>query len=136
MSLWNFVKYNVVGGGSSALYGVEPYTFYLKNGAVQMQVVMGLFLLMPLATAARAAAGTIIEAFNTKLKGRRRKGAISVDPVFNTDRALLVYATSPAYIWLLAISLLPHKEERFLYVVYPLVSLRGVIFLLGVGETV
>lgn len=33
----------------------------------------------------------------------------------------LALALSPAYIWFAAISALPHKEERFLYVVYPLV---------------
>ena len=34
----------------------------------------------------------------------------------------LLIAVSPAWAWLLAITVLPHKEERFLYVVYPLVS--------------
>lgn len=31
-------------------------------------------------------------------------------------------AAAPLWLWLAAISSLPHKEERFLYVVYPLVS--------------
>ncbi len=31
-------------------------------------------------------------------------------------------ALSSVFVWLAAISALPHKEERFLYVVYPLVS--------------
>ena len=29
---------------------------------------------------------------------------------------------SPIYVWLAAITALPHKEERFMYVVYPLVG--------------
>ena len=33
----------------------------------------------------------------------------------------LLVAVAPVYLWLLAITSLPHKEERFLYVVYPLV---------------
>jgi Alg9-like mannosyltransferase family len=33
-----------------------------------------------------------------------------------------VAALAPLWLWLATISLLPHKEERFLYVVYPLVS--------------
>ena len=34
----------------------------------------------------------------------------------------LAVALSSVFVWLAAISALPHKEERFLYVVYPLVS--------------
>ena len=34
----------------------------------------------------------------------------------------LAVAVSSVFVWLAAISALPHKEERFLYVVYPLVS--------------
>lgn len=36
----------------------------------------------------------------------------------------LVVAVAPAFVWGAAISALPHKEERFLYPVYPLVRLR------------
>ena len=35
----------------------------------------------------------------------------------------LLVAISPVWVWTLAITALPHKEERFLYVVYPLVRL-------------
>lgn len=35
----------------------------------------------------------------------------------------MLVAISPAWVWLAAITALPHKEERFLYVVYPLVQL-------------
>ena len=47
VSIWNFVKYNVVGGGDSALYGVEPATSYLKNGALNLNVGLVLFCLFP-----------------------------------------------------------------------------------------
>lgn len=36
-------------------------------------------------------------------------------------RPRLLIALSPIYVWLAAITALPHKEERFMYVVYPLV---------------
>lgn len=38
-------------------------------------------------------------------------------------RPRLLIALSPIYVWLAAITALPHKEERFMYVVYPLVRL-------------
>ena len=34
----------------------------------------------------------------------------------------LLLAVAPAYVWLAALTVLPHKEERFLYVTYPVVS--------------
>jgi hypothetical protein len=34
----------------------------------------------------------------------------------------LLACLSPLYLWLGAITYLPHKEERFLFVAYPLVS--------------
>lgn len=37
-------------------------------------------------------------------------------------RMRLAVAVTPVWVWGLAISLLPHKEERFLYPVYPLVG--------------
>jgi len=56
----------------------------------------------------------------------------------------LFIAVSPFFLWLASISVLPHKEERFLYVVYPLIYLaaaatldlvhHGVRTLLGGGS--
>lgn len=97
-SLWNFIQYNVVGGGDSALYGVEGPAYYLRNGLNNFQ------LLLPLALAAPALAAAA---------GRGGLGG-------GAPRLLL--CVSPLYVWLAAITALPHKEERFLYVAYPLVS--------------
>ena len=47
VSLWNFVRYNVIGGGDSALYGVESPTFYLHNGALNLNVALPLALAAP-----------------------------------------------------------------------------------------
>jgi hypothetical protein len=48
IALWNFVKYNVVGGGDSALYGVESSTYYLRNAFTNLNLVLPLALLAPL----------------------------------------------------------------------------------------
>ena len=99
-SLWNFVLYNVAGGGDSALYGVEPPSFYLRNGANQLAAVLPLAVIaFPLVAGWQWLRG---------LPGRP------------APRALI--AAAPVYLWLGALSMLPHKEERFLYVVYPLVG--------------
>ena len=36
----------------------------------------------------------------------------------------MAVALAPVPLWLAAISALPHKEERFLYVIYPLVRVQ------------
>ena len=48
VTLWNFLKYNVMGGGDSALYGVESTTFYLRNALTNLNLVLPLALLVPL----------------------------------------------------------------------------------------
>ena len=47
-SLWNFVRYNVIGGGDSALYGVEDSSFYMRNGANNLNLILVLGLAYPL----------------------------------------------------------------------------------------
>ena len=48
VTLWNFLKYNVAGGGDSSLYGVESSTFYLRNALTNLNLVTPLALLVPL----------------------------------------------------------------------------------------
>ena len=105
VSLWNFIVYNVVGGGDSALYGVEGRGFYLRNGANQLVAVLPLALLgFPL-----VAAWQRLRALPGRLPLR------------------VLVAASPVCLWLAALSMLPHKEERFLYVVYPLVRTHTIL---------
>jgi alpha-1,2-mannosyltransferase len=47
-SLWNFVRYNVFGGGDSALYGVEGPSFYMRNGLNNLNFILPLGLIYPL----------------------------------------------------------------------------------------
>ncbi|KAK9814227.1 hypothetical protein WJX72_002581 [[Myrmecia] bisecta] len=102
LSLWNFVRYNVGGGGDSALYGVEGTSFYLRNGANNLNLVL------PLAFAYPAVA--LLQLL--KISG----GEL---------RPRLLASIAPLFVWLAAITALPHKEERFLFVVYPLTCLAA-----------
>lgn len=99
VSVWNFVHYNVFGGGDSALYGVEAPSFYIRNGLNNFQLIWLFALAYPLLVLLQAA-------------------RILTTPC----NARLLLVLLPLYVWLMAITALPHKEERFLYVVYPLVS--------------
>jgi alpha-1,2-mannosyltransferase len=112
VSVLNFLRYNVV-GGESALYGVESPSYYLRNGFNNLQLLLPLVLLLPI--------------LSHMLMG-------DASPARRGQGALLLASIAPVYVWLGAITALPHKEERFLYVVYPLVSALECVFVYGAGR--
>ncbi|XVF18667.1 hypothetical protein REPUB_Repub11eG0042500 [Reevesia pubescens] len=96
-SVFNLLVYNVLGGGESHLYGTEGPFFYIRNGFNNFNFCFILALL-----------------FLGILPIARKKYAPD-----------LLIVISPLYIWLAFMSLQPHKEERFLYPIYPLVSVAA-----------
>ncbi|PON98439.1 GPI mannosyltransferase [Trema orientale] len=96
-SVLNLMVYNVVGGGESYLYGTEGPLYYLKNGFNNFNFCFVLALL-----------------FLVILPILRKKYASD-----------LLVVVSPLYLWLAFMSLQPHKEERFLYPVYPLICVAA-----------
>ncbi|CAN8292993.1 unnamed protein product [Cochlearia groenlandica] len=96
-SVLNLLIYNVLGGGESHLYGTEGPLFYIRNGFNNFNLCFVLAIL-----------------FIAMLPVIRRK----------YDHGLLV-VISPMYIWLVFMSLQPHKEERFLYPIYPLICVSA-----------
>ncbi|KAJ4726436.1 Mannosyltransferase [Melia azedarach] len=96
-SVLNLLVYNVVGGGESHLYGTEGASYYLRNGFNNFNFCFILAFL-----------------FLAILPIARKKYAPD-----------LLVVVSSFYIWLGFMSLQPHKEERFLYPVYPLVCVAA-----------
>ncbi|XWS27334.1 hypothetical protein CRYUN_Cryun26dG0106300 [Craigia yunnanensis] len=96
-SVFNLLVYNVLGGGESHLYGTEGPLFYIRNGFNNFNFCFILALL-----------------FLGILPIARKKYAPD-----------LLIVISPLYIWLAFMSLQPHKEERFLYPIYPLVCVAA-----------
>jgi len=113
LSLYSFLSYNVFGSGDSALYGVENSTYYFRNGLNTLNVLLPLSLVAPLLLVLRLCFS-------------------------NSKRAAgnFFAACSPQWLWILAITLLPHKEERFLYVVYPQIILAAAYTVVQVGNIV
>ncbi|XLS85425.1 hypothetical protein HN51_035591 [Arachis hypogaea] len=96
-SVLNILIYNVAGGGESHLYGTEGPFYYLRNGFNNFNFCFLLALL-----------------FLGILPIARKKYAPD-----------LLIVVSPIYIWLGFMSLQPHKEERFLYPIYPLICVAA-----------
>ncbi|KAL2483523.1 Dol-P-Man:Man(6)GlcNAc(2)-PP-Dol alpha-1 [Forsythia ovata] len=96
-SVLNLLIYNVLGGGESHLYGIEGPLFYLRNGFNNFNFCFILAML-----------------FIVILPIAKKKYAPE-----------LLVIVSPIYIWLAFMSLQPHKEERFLYPIYPLICVAA-----------
>ncbi|KZV29698.1 Alg9-like mannosyltransferase family isoform 1 [Dorcoceras hygrometricum] len=96
-SVLNLLIYNVIGGGESHLYGTEGSTFYLRNGFNNFNLCFILALLF-----------------------------IAILPIAKKKYAPELFVIiSPIYLWLAFMSLQPHKEERFLYPIYPLICVAA-----------
>ncbi|XP_050048305.2 alpha-1,2-mannosyltransferase ALG9 [Dermacentor andersoni] len=105
----NIVIYNVFSKHGANLYGVEPWSFYFKNGLLNFNV----------AFAAALASGPVVLMWpKLTRQGHAPQGRVSSD-------CLLELA--PLYLWCAIFFSQAHKEERFLFPVYPLICLCAAI---------
>ncbi|MDP2436183.1 MAG: hypothetical protein Q8P67_10605, partial [archaeon] len=94
----------------SQLYGTEPFSFYFVNGFLNFNVVWLLALVSPLVL--------------LFLKNAHEDVARPFKPPWSLPAHL-----APMFAWLALMLYLPHKEERFLYVIYPMVVLNAALSL-------
>ncbi|XP_074417406.1 alpha-1,2-mannosyltransferase ALG9 isoform X4 [Larus michahellis] len=105
----NIVLYNVFTSHGPDLYGTEPWSFYFINGFLNFNVVFILALLvLPLTCLMEC----LLQKFHVQNLGR---------PYWLT--------LAPMYIWIVIFFSQPHKEERFLFPIYPLICLCGAVAL-------
>ena len=106
----NIVLYNVLNIHGSTLYGTEPLSFYIYNGFLNFNIAFCLALVaLP--------CFLMYKYFNNDLKWK------------------VCYLLMPMYIWFAIMFSAPHKEERFLYPVYPLISFSASIVLYIIWKT-
>ncbi|XP_058059150.1 alpha-1,2-mannosyltransferase ALG9 isoform X1 [Anopheles bellator] len=106
----NIVRYNIFTSHGPGLYGVEPVSFYVKNLFLNQNLALLLSLLYPVLAVLAAAIGL-----------RGNKGSLS--PL------AALWKLSPLFLWLAVFAVQPHKEERFMFPVYPLFSLGAALTL-------
>jgi alpha-1,2-mannosyltransferase len=104
---WNIVAYNVFGDTSKGpdIYGTESWDFYLRN------LVLNFGIWLPIAILA-------LPLVAIKAVAVRNFG--SVDSLLRSLTCL-----APFYVWITIFTLQPHKEERFMYPVYPFLVLNA-----------
>ncbi|XP_067647618.1 alpha-1,2-mannosyltransferase ALG9 isoform X2 [Eurosta solidaginis] len=103
----NLVIYNVFTSHGPNIFGTEPLTYYLINGFLNFNIIWLLSLITPIIL--------VIDYFVVPAKSKS---------TLNFPRYL---SLAPLYIWLLVFLPQPHKEERFLFPIYPIISLCGAI---------
>ncbi|CAG5130362.1 unnamed protein product [Candidula unifasciata] len=101
----NIVLYNVISGHGPELYGVEPLSFYLINGFLNFNFAYILAL------------GSL--PFLLFCSWFLKKS-----PKSNVWLSL-----APMYIWIVIFFTRPHKEERFLFPIYPFFALAAAMVL-------
>lgn len=112
---WNIIAYNVFGGGKSSggpnVYGTEPWWFYLVNLSLNFNVAFLLALLgIPVALLMRwRSFECVVACVNVKF----------LASTSGRPYPFLVSKLVPFYWWFLIFSMQPHKEERFMFVLYP-----------------
>lgn len=105
----NIVIYNMFTDHGPNLYGTEPLSYYLINGFLNFNINWIFSLITPLAI--------IIDYYFVPSKSK------------NTLNYPYYLSLLPLYLWLMIFGLQPHKEERFLFPIYPLINLCGSITL-------
>lgn len=107
----NIVLYNVFTSHGPDLYGTEDWTFYLFNGILNFNFIF---------PAALISLPVICLSF--MLLGEKKIPAMG-------KRIPLILSQLGLYLWLIVFWLQPHKEERFLFPIYPLILLGGALLL-------
>lgn len=103
----NLIIYNIFTSHGPNLYGTEPTSYYLINGFLNFNIVWVMALITPFML--------VIGYFFVPAKSKA------------TLNFPYYLSLAPLYIWLFIFFAQPHKEERFLFPVYPLISLCGSI---------
>ncbi len=122
---WNIFKYNTgLGGGDGInrdnLYGVEDVSYYIKNlflnwNGIALMGVMALPLLV-----LKWLLGSFLHHGNGESRIRATTCMMDVQ---------LMTIMLPMYLWMGIVFSRPHKEERFLFPIYPLLAVGASITL-------
>lgn len=106
---WRIVSYNIFSGSSRGpdIFGTEPWHFYIRN------LLLNFNAWFLLAMCAGPLLG--LQLLFTRLSSTRR----------TTLRSMMI--STPFYTWLAIFTAQSHKEERFMYPVYPFLCLNAAI---------
>ncbi|KAI0682378.1 glycosyltransferase family 22 protein [Cytidiella melzeri] len=103
---WNIVEHNVLSSNHGPnLYGTEPLSFYVNNLLLNTNIVLPFALLL----------------LPALLITHRTERSLPY--------TLMAMRLLPMYVWFAIFGAQPHKEERFMYPVYPLIFFNAAVCL-------
>lgn len=109
----NIIMYNIFTEHGPNIYGVEPFSFYFLNGFLNFNVAfLFAFLCLPISLLLK----------------------VSQNQAQNSGLSLWL-SMSPMFIWIFIFFTRPHKEERFLYPIYPFFALGGAVAVIYIEST-
>ncbi|KAI6153875.1 glycosyltransferase family 22 protein [Pisolithus tinctorius] len=116
---WNIVRYNIFGGAQRGpdLYGTSPWHFYITNLLLNFNILLILAL--------ASLPSLLISYFVDK----KRLGNQKSSPGRSSPFTVLALRLVPSYLWIGILSMQAHKEERFMYPIYPLLCFNAAVTL-------
>ena len=114
----NILLYNSLGGSGDELYGIEPASYYYSN------LILNLGILWPIACS------TPLVVMRNYLK----YNSVSVDS--NHKNKITLMLMIPTIVWVGILLNRPHKEERFMYPIYPLIAFLATYTILSTCDLV
>uniref|UniRef100_A0A7E4W837 Mannosyltransferase n=1 Tax=Panagrellus redivivus TaxID=6233 RepID=A0A7E4W837_PANRE len=114
----NIVLYNVISGNGPELYGVEPFTYYLKNLVLNWSIALPFALVaLPLALYVYIPSSIRPVVDEGKTKEIVERPTMTLAYWYRFMPIVLIGLA--AFVWAFIFFSQPHKEERFLTPIYP-----------------
>jgi alpha-1,2-mannosyltransferase len=124
----NIVLYNVFSKHGPELYGVEPFTYYIKNLILNWNIAPFLALLaVPLSLITYIQTSCTYDSKDNKVTAQVVRPTNSIAYWYRFIPVALIALT--AFVWAFIFFSQPHKEERFLFPIYPHIALLMAITL-------
>ncbi|KAG0238527.1 mannosyltransferase [Actinomortierella wolfii] len=123
----NIVLYNVFGGKDVGpdIYGTEPWWFYILNGLLNFNILfIAALVSLPILMLTSLVARDVLPSPPSR-HGRAKSPTLVIS-----------FKLLPFYLWFAIFTAQPHKEERFLFVVYPLICFNAVMTLFMVQKLI
>jgi len=114
----NILLYNSLGGSGDELYGIEPASYYYSN------LILNLGILWPI-----ACSSPLVLLRNYLHRKRENNDT-------NNKNKIAIMLSIPAIVWILILLSRPHKEERFMYPIYPLIAFSAAYTILSTCDLV
>uniref|UniRef100_A0A915MDC0 Mannosyltransferase n=1 Tax=Meloidogyne javanica TaxID=6303 RepID=A0A915MDC0_MELJA len=127
----NIIFYNIFSSNGPNLYGKEPISFYLKNLFLNFNIafILAIFAI-PFCLFFLIIQKINEEKYKKEDKTILFKNYFGNNPLKQWERFRhLIFLSMSATIWMLIFMLQPHKEERFLFPIYPHICLLAAICL-------